>query len=83
MNDQLSLGKEFKQLRLAAKLSQSELAFKAGISTRQYQRIETNISVPTLDTLFAVAHVLNADPMTIVKRHLERWHDHQIQKNDG
>lgn len=48
-----------KQIRLAAGLTQSQLAFEAGISLSQVARIETARINPTLSTVFSIARALD------------------------
>ncbi|MBI5219517.1 MAG: helix-turn-helix transcriptional regulator [Bacteroidia bacterium] len=48
-----------KEVRKKTGISQSQLAFEAGISLSQVARIETARINPTLSTVFAVARALN------------------------
>ena len=56
---------QLKKLRNEAGITQSQLAFEAGISLSQIARIETARINPTLSTVFAMARVLNIPLPTI------------------
>lgn len=53
------LGLNIKKLRKAKKLTQQELADKAGIGLNFMGKIEVAFSKPSLDTLIKIADVLN------------------------
>jgi len=59
MVDYAAMGRRMKMKRRARKLSQEELARAVQISTSFYGNIERGIRVPSIDTLAAIANVLN------------------------
>jgi transcriptional regulator with XRE-family HTH domain len=59
---------EIKNLRLARKLSQQEIARLAGIPLRTYQRFESGDRGAKLDTLLRVLDALGLDIKTVSKR---------------
>ncbi|MGQ4879291.1 helix-turn-helix domain-containing protein [Billgrantia sp. LNSP4103-1] len=66
----MNLLKQYRQRRLALKLTQQELAIRTGMVRQQYQRLERGGN-PRLDTLELAADGLNAKLMLIP---LEKWH---------
>ena len=58
MVDYEALGRRLKSKRRAAKLSQDELAKKVQISVSYYGNIERGQRIPSIDTLVALANVL-------------------------
>jgi transcriptional regulator with XRE-family HTH domain len=59
---------EIKNLRLARKLSQQEIARLAGIPLRTYQRFESGDRGAKLDTLLRVLDALGLGIKTVSKR---------------
>ncbi len=55
----IAFAKQMKKLRTEAGLTQSQLAFEAGISLSQIARIETAKTNPTLSTVFAITKALD------------------------
>lgn len=55
------LGKKIKKLRLAQKVSQTQLAFEAGISREQLGRIESGKINTSVSNIFAIAKALNVE----------------------
>ena len=53
------LGKNLHRLRVAAQMSQEELASAAGISRNMYIRYESGLSCPPLDKLLQIAELLD------------------------
>lgn len=51
--------KQLKKIRKAKKVSQEQLAFKAGITLSQVARIETARINPTLSTVFRISRALD------------------------
>ena len=51
-------GKKLAEIRKQKKLSQEELAWKAGIGDNQIGRIERGENSPSLDTVFKIANAL-------------------------
>lgn len=56
------LGRKIKQLRLQQKISQSQLAFEAGITYIQVGRIERGQINTSVSNVFAIANALNVSP---------------------
>ncbi len=54
-----TLANNIKNLRQQTGLSQDKLAAKADISVRHYQRIEAGENLPTVYTIFKIAHALD------------------------
>lgn len=53
------LGKRIRELRIAQKLSQEELAYRASINPAHLGQIERALKNPTLDTIEQIASALN------------------------
>lgn len=62
------IGVRLKSLRQALKLTQAEVAEKAGIDASFYGQLERGTSIPSLRTLFAVAAVLRVEPSELLPR---------------
>ena len=60
-----AFAKQIKKLRNEVGISQTQLAFEAGISLSQIARIETAQINPTLSTVFAIARALDI-PLTTI-----------------
>jgi transcriptional regulator with XRE-family HTH domain len=67
MNNFTSIA-EIKNLRLARKLSQQEVALLAGIPLRTYQRFESGDRGAKLDTLLRVLDAFGLSIKTVSKR---------------
>ena len=61
MVNYVQMGKRMRMKRRSKKLSQEDLAKAVQISTSFYGNIERGISIPSIDTLVAIANVLEAD----------------------
>ncbi len=61
----IAVGARVRQLRLAAGLSQAELAGE-GLSRFAISKIETGASLPSLDALLHLARVLGVSPGTLI-----------------
>ncbi len=61
----IAFSKQLKKLRREAGITQSQLAYEAGISLSQVARIETARINPTLSTVFAIARALDI-PLTVM-----------------
>lgn len=61
-------GEELRKSRLAAGLTQEELAFRAGIARNYVSLLELDRKSPTLKTLFALCRPLGVRPSTLVRR---------------
>lgn len=59
-------GANLKLHRKKARVSQQELAAKAGISTIYYGRVERGERCPTLDTLFKLSDALGMHPSELI-----------------
>lgn len=57
--DLTSIGERIKQYRMAAGLSQSQLAEMTGISTKYVSVLERSAKPPSLETLINIANALN------------------------
>lgn len=55
------LGKKLKKLRLEQKVTQSQLAYEAGISREQIGRIEKGEINTSVSNVFALAKALNVE----------------------
>lgn len=66
------LGKRIKQLRLQQKISQSQLAFEAGITYIQIGRIERGQINTSVSNIFAIANALNMSPKELFNFETER-----------
>ena len=51
---------QLRQAREKAALTQVQVAKKAGISERYYQKIEAGTSKPTVDSAILIAHAVNS-----------------------
>lgn len=60
------IGARIRALRQALKLTQAEVAERAGIDPSFYGQIERGANVPSLRTLFAVAGVLRVKPAALL-----------------
>ena len=56
--DYVALGKRIKALRKQNKLSQAELAEKAGLSEKYPSSIECATSIPSIETIASISRVL-------------------------
>lgn len=62
------IGVRIKSLRQALKLTQAEVAEKAGIDASFYGQLERGTSIPSLRTLFSIADVLRVEPAELLPR---------------
>ena len=62
------IGIRIKSLRQALKLTQAEVAEKAGIDTSFYGQLERGTGIPSLRTLFSIADVLRVEPAELLPR---------------
>jgi transcriptional regulator with XRE-family HTH domain len=60
------VGRQIAHLRVQARLTQAEAAAGAGIDVRQWGRLEAGSSNPTVQTLFAIAKVLDVEVSEVV-----------------
>ncbi len=61
------LGKNLKELRTRAALTQAELAEKAGLTTAAVARIERDEAEPRMTTIRKLAGALDVKPVELVK----------------
>ena len=62
------LGEELRKAREAAKMTQEELSFRAGIHRTYVSQLERDKKSPTLDVLFRICDALGAKASRIVAR---------------
>lgn len=62
------LGEEIKKARLKARLTQEELAFRAGVSRQYISLLELDEKSPTVDLLIRVCKAMGASAGKIVGR---------------
>jgi transcriptional regulator with XRE-family HTH domain len=62
------LGKELQRARTAAKLTQEQLAFQAGLSRPYISQLERDLKSPTIETLFSLCDALGISAADIVGR---------------
>jgi transcriptional regulator with XRE-family HTH domain len=60
------LGDEIRKARLAANLTQEELAFEADISRNYVSLLELNEKSPTVDVLLRIARALRVRASTLI-----------------
>lgn len=63
-----SFGLVLRQLRVAKKLSQENLAFEAGLERNFISLLERCQQTPSLNTVFKLAQALGIKPSTLVAR---------------
>lgn len=56
------IGNRMKAVRSAMRMTQAQVAEKAGIDTSFYGQIERGANIPSLKTFAAIARALKADP---------------------
>ncbi|HZZ30077.1 MAG TPA: helix-turn-helix transcriptional regulator [Pirellulales bacterium] len=62
------LGEEIRKVRLAAGVTQEELAFRAKISRNYVSLLELNQKSPTVDVLLRIAKGLDVRPSLLIAR---------------
>lgn len=62
------LGKELRKARLAAGLTQEELAFRAEISRNYVSLLELNLKSPTVQVLLQICDALGVRASTLLAR---------------
>ena len=67
------LGEELRQRRLAAGLSQEELADKAGIDRTYVSLLERDERIPTVNVLIAVCRVMGVRASEVIARIEDRY----------
>jgi transcriptional regulator with XRE-family HTH domain len=58
----LKLGKKVRQIRKEQKITQAQLAFESGLSREQIYKMELGYTNMTLDSLLAIAAILDIHP---------------------
>lgn len=56
------IGDKMKAMRSALRMTQAQVAEKAGIDTSFYGQIERGVNIPSLKTFAAIAKALKTDP---------------------
>lgn len=56
------IGAKMRSVRAALRMTQAQVAEKAGIDTSFYGQIERGVNIPSLKTFAAIAKALKADP---------------------
>ena len=67
MLDAVLIGKSLQEIRKSKGLSQEVLSGLADLDRTHYSKIERGLRIPTLDTLFKIAHALNMPPHELVE----------------
>jgi transcriptional regulator with XRE-family HTH domain len=62
------LGEELRKARMAAGMTQEQLAFAAGVDRTYISQLENNKRSPTLQFLFRLCDAINVPPAVIVGR---------------
>ena len=62
------LGEELRRGRIAAGLSQEQLAFRSGLSRPYVSQLERGLKSPTLETLFLLCDAMGASAAEVVAR---------------
>jgi transcriptional regulator with XRE-family HTH domain len=62
------LGEEIRKTRVEARLTQEELAFKAGVSRNYISLLELNAKSPTIETLAKICKVLHVRVSALIAR---------------
>jgi transcriptional regulator with XRE-family HTH domain len=78
--DYIALGRNIKNYRLAAKMTQRQLAELAGCSDRHIGHIESGQKPPSLAMTVAIANALNVGLDRLVYRDLQNCTDSFIQE---
>lgn len=61
-------GKELRQLRLKAGLTQEEVAASASVSREYVSMLEADKNIPTIDVFMRLCHAVNAYPADVISR---------------
>lgn len=62
------IGARIRSLRQTLKLTQAEVAERVGIDASFYGQVERGSNIPSLRTLFAVAHALRVEPASLLPK---------------
>lgn len=62
------LGDELRKARLAAKLTQEEVAARAGVSREYIRKLEHNRQSPAVDTLLRICRILDANAFRLIAK---------------
>lgn len=68
LTSEVLLGSELKKARLAAKLTQEDLAFKAGLSRNYISLLELDQKSPTVNVLLRICKTLGVKPSKVIAR---------------
>jgi len=66
MNSQLKIGKNLKNARIKAKLTQKQVAQKVGVHANYYARIERDEENPSLEIIKKLTKILNVKSSDIL-----------------
>jgi len=64
----LALAVKERRLALGSSVTQEDVAFKANISVRHFQKLESGTANPRLDTLLAIAKALQTNLQSLLDR---------------
>lgn len=64
----IAFGKVIREMRLDAGLTQEQLGLEAGLRRTFVSLLELGQQLPSLTTLFKIAHALGVQPSEIVRR---------------
>lgn len=62
------LGEELRKARMAAELTQEQLAFEAQVDRSYISQLERNLKSPTVDMLFRLCDALSISASDVVSR---------------
>ncbi|MNV54984.1 anaerobic benzoate catabolism transcriptional regulator [compost metagenome] len=68
MEPEVAFGKVLRALRLAARMSQEELALEASLQRNYISLLERGQNSPSIKTLFKLASVLKASPSEMLQQ---------------
>ena len=68
MVDAVLIGKVIRTCRESKKMSQEVLSGLADLDRTHYSKIERGLRLPTIDTLFKIAHALDIPPHELILR---------------
>lgn len=75
------LGELLKNARNAAKMTQEDLAFKAGVDRAYISQLEHDKKSPTVQMLFRLCHAMEASPGQIIRTLEERGVERKQKPN--
>lgn len=66
INDFIKIGKKIKDARIAAKLTQKEMAHKLGLSVSTYSNYENEFREPPLEVIQSVCNIVGTDLTSLI-----------------